>query len=1004
MIRIFYLFGCIDIRCYLKEEYSLKKKIVKKAVAFSVAVVSGFSILSAYHDSSFINQTSLTAYAEENEESFGINKTFLKAGNTLEVSNPAGYTLRYYVDGSEIETDALVLTEDYFEKWITVKAFSGSKEVAEDKAYFSNLPVLYINTDDGSSINSRDVYKSGAMSVQSSDEAAAPVYDDKISIKGRGNASWTWPKKSFRLKLDKKADLLGLGANKNWVLIANYLDECLLRNKTAYDLSKEMGLESMDCTWTDVVLNGKYAGNYLLCEQIRIDETRVDIFDWEEEAKDVAKAIVKAEKKNGNTLDQDALEEQMKSDLSWVTSGQVKFNGVTYKTDKEYSDISGGYLFELSDEYDEVSKFKTDTGLKVMLNSPEYLNTNQTMMNYVTNYWKNFEKAYRSEDGYVNTSEGRKHYTEFADIDSMVSFWLTLEIMGNDDSIYKSRYAYKDMGSLIKFGPVWDFDYGCGSIEVDYGSTWWKISQNPNAQAFFKDFIDDPLFIAKATEKYWQIRPYLEELIRDGGILDSNTAYLLKSGQADGTRWDRHATWPSKARGFEGDAKVFKQFLTERITWMDTKFISDATLVKSLYSSKSNFPYTKSDDKLPFTLSSNAAKDTNTKAPANGVIEAGSDVTVNFTVNDSNTVSLETYVNGIYYGSFAVSNKKASIKITNDRLTALPETKNVISVIGKNSSKGTTYKNFCTVIQKEEKITVPQFKTNNLVLSGQMGVNFYLDLSPLTDAEKAASYMEFTVNGKTTSDSFDADFKNTTDKYYGFTCYVTSVEMADTIKAVFHYGNGRTVEETYSVLDYINKIEENESSYDKTTLSLIHSIADYGHYVQPFLAANNNWEIGREHAEMNRYYAESYNFDSVKNKTEQYKRILELGKSDIDKITYALSLNAETTLNVFIKPKSGYSGNVSVTTKKGSTVTSYTAVKQSDGRYKVTIPNISSHQLGDTYVITAATENGTATCSLSALSYVYAVLDDSNSDNTAKNAVSSFYKYFNSTIKYREKA
>ena len=166
----------------------------------------------------------------------------------------------------------------------------------------------------------------------------------------------------------------------------------------------------------------------------------------------------------------------------------------------------------------------------------------------------------------------------------------------------------------------------------------------------------------------------------------------------------------------------------------------------------------------------------------------------------------------------------------------------------------------------------------------------------------------------------------------------------------------------------------------------------------------NNWEIGREHAEMNRYYAESYNFDSVKNKTEQYKRILELGKSDIDKITYALSLNAETTLNVFIKPKSGYSGNVSVTTKKGSTVTSYTAVKQSDGRYKVTIPNISSHQLGDTYVITAATENGTATCSLSALSYVYAVLDDSNSDNTAKNAVSSFYKYFNSTIKYREKA
>ena len=128
------------------------------------------------------------------------------------------------------------------------------------------------------------------------------------------------------------------------------------------------------------------------------------------------------------------------------------------------------------------------------------------------------------------------------------------------------------------------------------------------------------------------------------------------------------------------------------------------------------------------------------------------------------------------------------------------------------------------------------------------------------------------------------------------------------------------------------------------------------------------------------------------------------GKSDIDKITYSLSLNSGTSLNVFIKAKDNYKGSVKVTTKKGNSVTSYAAVKQADGRYKVTIPDISAHQLGDMYTVTAETTNGTATCSLSALSYVYAVLNGSSNDKNAKNAVSSLYIYYDATLNYRSKA
>ena len=144
--------------------------------------------------------------------------------------------------------------------------------------------------------------------------------------------------------------------------------------------------------------------------------------------------------------------------------------------------------------------------------------------------------------------------------------------------------------------------------------------------------------------------------------------------------------------------------------------------------------------------------------------------------------------------------------------------------------------------------------------------------------------------------------------------------------------------------------------------------------------------------------------DIIKNETSKFQRVVNLGKSDINSITFSLSLKSDTTLNVFIKPNSNYTGNIKITTKKGNTLTSYTAEKQEDGRYKVTIPNIIPHQLGDMYNVTAETNNGTATCSLSALSYVYAILNGSSYDKTAKDAVSSLYKYYEATMNYRSKS
>ena len=664
---------------------------MKKAISLFLALIllfGAFSVIPAVS-------------AAQTDGELHIDRAYLSVGQALSVSCPEGVTLRYFVGEDEVDAAGFVLKPEYDENWITVRAYDGEELKAEDKVWFSKLPVLYINTDDGEPITSKEEYKTGGMFIQNNTETSAPMYDGVVKIKGRGNSTWNWDKKPYRIKLDKKTDLFGMGKNKNWVLLSNYLDESFMRNDTAFRISDELGLVTMHSVWTDLVLNGEYVGNYQLCEQIRIDENRVNIFDWEGEAEDLASAVNKAEKKKGIILDKDALEDQLKSDLSWVTSGSFVFDGVTYTVADYYDaedDLSGGYLFELSFEYDEVTRFMTKDQLYIMLKSPEYLNTNAEMLQYVKTYWQDFENAYRADDGYADTAQGKKHYTELCDLDSMVGYWLVMEIMGNDDAFRKSRFAYKNQGELLKFGPVWDFDWGCGSIKTGTNATGWKVSASPHKQAFFKEFTDDPVFLAKATEKYWQIRPFLQTLVESGGILDTNKEYLSESGLADHVRWNRKDTW-MLARGFEKDFTVFKTYMTNRIKWLDQQFATDDALLKSAYTEYSAAPYTRSQNLSLSVL--NAGDDTVTQhAPADGAVRLSRNAVLSVSSDDDTTASVKIYVNGIFEKELPLVGGEAQTVIPNESLLT-DGSKNVISLVGKDSAGKTTERNFATVILRE---------------------------------------------------------------------------------------------------------------------------------------------------------------------------------------------------------------------------------------------------------------------------------------------------------------
>jgi hypothetical protein len=136
-----------------------------------------------------------------------------------------------------------------------------------------------------------------------------------MGIRGRGNSTWGWPKKPWKIKLDEKASLLGMPADKEWALLANYSDRTLVRNIVAMRLSEICGF-----SWTprmrsvEVYLNGGYQGVYTLCEHKKVSSDRVDI-DLVGEADNEGEAVT-----GGYYFE---IEEQQDETTCWLTSMEV---------------------------------------------------------------------------------------------------------------------------------------------------------------------------------------------------------------------------------------------------------------------------------------------------------------------------------------------------------------------------------------------------------------------------------------------------------------------------------------------------------------------------------------------------------------------------------------------------------------------------------------------------------------------------------------------------------
>lgn len=295
--------------------------------------------------------------------------------------------------------------------------FYGYKGAGDDSHLYqlTNLPTVVINTANAQEITSKEVEITSTVYIISQDGTNLLV-DTETGVRGRGNASWNFEKKPYRLKFSQKRSPLGAPAEaKKWTLLSNHGDKTLMRNILAFEVSRRMGLAYTPfCYPVDVIVNGEYRGCYQLCDQVDVRPNRVDVTE-------------------------------MKT------------------SDNSGTNLTGGYLIEI-DAYASTTEkvyFYSNHGTPVTIKSPDDEDITAQQRQYIENYFNTMEASVFASN-YTDVTNG---YRKYLDLDSYLRHFIVGEFIGNTDT-YWSVYMYKERGDdRFYVGPVWDCDL---AFENDY--------------------------------------------------------------------------------------------------------------------------------------------------------------------------------------------------------------------------------------------------------------------------------------------------------------------------------------------------------------------------------------------------------------------------------------------------------------------------------------------------------------------------------------------------------
>ena len=415
--------------------------------------------------------------------------------------------------------------------------FYGYEGEGKDSVWYqiTNLPTVSIHTEAG--YDPRDKVTEMPSFITITYDGGTRIQEYPITARGRGNASWGYPKKPWRIKFNdgKSHHMLKGSAQespskaKKWTLINNWGDKTLMRNCLAFEVSKRLNaLYTPWCQPVDVIMNGEYKGCYQLCDQVSVDKNRVPVTEME----------------------------------TW---------------DNEEPELTGGYLIEI-DAYasQESSWFTSNRSNPVTIKHPGDDAITSQQHNYIKNYFNLMESAVFAS----NYSDPENGFRKYLDIESFLKHFIIGEFSGNMDT-YWSTYMYKEREeNQFHVSPCWDFDLAFDNDQRIYpvnGRSDWAF-RGGSCAGNMRSFVNRLLTDNGADQMLNQLwRDHRKE-----GLLDEKTlvAYVDSMAQAmEASANLNFIRWPilnervhqnvSALGSFEAEVDVLRNYIPTRLTWID---------------------------------------------------------------------------------------------------------------------------------------------------------------------------------------------------------------------------------------------------------------------------------------------------------------------------------------------------------------------------------------------------------------------------------------------------
>ena len=496
---------------------SSMKKTIKFLVALSIFIFLLTTAVFAY-DIAVVDQNGNEYY----HDSYIFFLPSHITPDNVTFSIPEGVAVTYSdLDGNEIpiENGKGVDASGYLSPYSTEPIYVLNAKIDGSFRYImlrfaTNLPSVYISFDgDVDSFLRYNLTNEETNATFYNKDGTIEFRDDSnmCELKVRGNATKSYKKKPFQIKLPMRANLYEMGSSKSWLLLANYDDQSLIRNNIMYRLGKELGMITSEFKSVDVFINGQYHGIYLLCEKIEIGKNRLEITDLEDKNDDLnsSYSYLATNVTSGSLIDSTNL-----SQYSYIP------NII------DPDDITGGYLVELDNNYyeSELCYFTTDYGNHYVIKSPEYASKQQ--VEYIATLFADMEEAIMASDGYNSKA---KHYSEYIDMDSFASAYIMQEFGRNFDAGSSSMYFYKDQDkngetSKIYKGPLWDCDNTLGNIHKNGASNtqgYWAANRS-----IWSGLTQKPDFMALVSRKFASVYDFIFDMIDYGGFIDSEVALI----------------------------------------------------------------------------------------------------------------------------------------------------------------------------------------------------------------------------------------------------------------------------------------------------------------------------------------------------------------------------------------------------------------------------------------------------------------------------------------------